>query len=223
MGSNSKPVLGYWNIRGYVHHIRLLLAYLGVDYEDRVYDQGNAGEFNRETWFEKEKFHMGLDFPNLPYWVDGDVKMTESKAILRHLARVNDPTLMGKNNDEIRELETLECVAWDLCELLVRCVYDYTEARIQNYDEMLPQKLEQMSKYLGDKKWFTGDIIKYADFTIYEMLTQQKFYKPDVLKPYPNLVKYLENFEALPSIAKYIKSPNYINSPVYSIWAKYKI
>jgi len=220
---SPKPVLGYWSIRGYAHHIRLLLAYLDLDYEDRTYDQTNVGQYNRQTWFENEKFNMGLDFPNLPYWIDGDLKMTESKAILKHIARTNDPTLMGSNNDEIRELEVLESIAWDVCEILVRCLYDYTEGRIKNYEEMMPKKLEQLSKYLGDKKWFTGDTLKYVDITLYEKLTQQKFYKADVIKPFPNLVRFLENFEALPNIARYIKSPNYINTPVYSVNAVFII
>jgi glutathione S-transferase len=30
---------------------------------------------------------LGLDFPNLPYLFDGDIKLTQSNAILRHVAR----------------------------------------------------------------------------------------------------------------------------------------
>lgn len=35
----------------------------------------------------QEKFKLGLDFPNLPYLKAGDVKLTQSLAILRFLAR----------------------------------------------------------------------------------------------------------------------------------------
>lgn len=35
----------------------------------------------------QEKFTLGLDFPNLPYLKAGDVKLTQSLAILRFLAR----------------------------------------------------------------------------------------------------------------------------------------
>ena len=35
----------------------------------------------------KDKFNLGLDFPNMPYYIDGDVKLTQSMAVLRYLAR----------------------------------------------------------------------------------------------------------------------------------------
>ncbi len=33
------------------------------------------------------KFTLGYDFPNLPYLQDGELKITETHAILRHIAR----------------------------------------------------------------------------------------------------------------------------------------
>ena len=33
------------------------------------------------------KFKLGLDFPNLPYLIDGNIKVTQSNAILRYLGR----------------------------------------------------------------------------------------------------------------------------------------
>ena len=43
-------------------------------------------------------FESGLDFPNLPYYMEGDLKLTQSNAILRHLARKHD--LMGQTSAE---------------------------------------------------------------------------------------------------------------------------
>ena len=34
---DQRPVLGYWGIKGLAQPIRILLKYLGVDYEDKVY------------------------------------------------------------------------------------------------------------------------------------------------------------------------------------------
>ena len=34
-----------------------------------------------------DKYSLGLDFPNLPYWIDGEVKLTQTLAILKYLAR----------------------------------------------------------------------------------------------------------------------------------------
>lgn len=41
---------------------------------------------DRNAWLAV-KFSLGLDFPNLPYMVDGDIRLTQSLAILRYLGR----------------------------------------------------------------------------------------------------------------------------------------
>lgn len=38
--TRAKPVLGYRGIRGKGHQIKYLLAHLGVEYENRVWDHG---------------------------------------------------------------------------------------------------------------------------------------------------------------------------------------
>jgi len=40
---------------------------------------------NRDSWNNvKESF--GFDFPNLPYMIDGETKLTQTNAILRYIA-----------------------------------------------------------------------------------------------------------------------------------------
>lgn len=83
------PKLGYWGVRGLGQFLRNLLVYKGVQFEDRQYKFGTAPDFDRSDWL-KEKFNLGLPFPNLPYYIDGDVKLTQSLAILRYLGRKHD-------------------------------------------------------------------------------------------------------------------------------------
>uniref|UniRef100_A0A4W2D2P4 Glutathione S-transferase n=1 Tax=Bos indicus x Bos taurus TaxID=30522 RepID=A0A4W2D2P4_BOBOX len=78
--------LGYWDIRGLAHAIRLLLEYTDTNYEERQYSVGDAPDYDRSQWLD-EKFKLGLDFPNLPYLIDGTHKLTQSNAILRYIAR----------------------------------------------------------------------------------------------------------------------------------------
>uniref|UniRef100_A0A8C2M9K0 glutathione transferase n=1 Tax=Cricetulus griseus TaxID=10029 RepID=A0A8C2M9K0_CRIGR len=42
-----------------------------------------------------EKFKLGLDFPNLPYLIDGSHKITQSNAILRYIARKHNLCELG--------------------------------------------------------------------------------------------------------------------------------
>jgi len=60
----------YWHIRGRVNPVRMLLHYAGEDFVDKRYSDYNE-------WFGKDKINLPLDFPNLPYYMDGTVKMTQ--------------------------------------------------------------------------------------------------------------------------------------------------
>lgn len=81
-----KPKIGYWNVRGKGAQIKHILAYVGVDYDLKEYSCGEAPEYSRSEWLD-DKFNQGLDFPNLPYFDDGQgFKLTESKAIMKFIA-----------------------------------------------------------------------------------------------------------------------------------------
>ncbi|MED6272480.1 Glutathione S-transferase Mu 1, partial [Characodon lateralis] len=85
-GIKMTMLLAYWDVRGFVGHIRLMLEYTKSDYKEKFYVVGDAPGFDKSCWFN-EKFKLGLDFPNLPYLIDGDKKVTQSMAILRYIAR----------------------------------------------------------------------------------------------------------------------------------------
>ncbi|KAH7976274.1 hypothetical protein HPB52_010443 [Rhipicephalus sanguineus] len=104
-------ILGYWDIRGLAQPIRNMLVYQGVEFEDKRYVFGPEPDFDGEEWLS-EKSTLGLRFPNLPYYMDDDVKITQSLAILRYLARKHE--LAAKDEDETLELDMLEQQARDL-------------------------------------------------------------------------------------------------------------
>ena len=61
----------------------MVLHYLEIEHQDDVIGP---------NWHTDDKFKLGLDFPNLPYYCDPkkSVKLTQSNAILMHIARTND-------------------------------------------------------------------------------------------------------------------------------------
>ena len=84
MNSHALPSTGYWKIRGLAGPIRLLCAYADETIEEKQYEQGDETTgFSRDVWYN-EKETLGLDYPNLPYFIDGDIKLTQSGAILRY-------------------------------------------------------------------------------------------------------------------------------------------
>lgn len=65
----------YWDIRGLAEPIRMLLSYTKTKYHDQVYVQGDGPAFDRSAW-TSVKDTVGLDFPNLPYYIDGNIKVS---------------------------------------------------------------------------------------------------------------------------------------------------
>jgi len=214
----SKPTFGYWNIRGFGQPIRFLIQYLGVDHNEKSYiDDG--GE-KREEWFKKDKFALGLDFPNIPYWIDGDFKLTETKAILKHLSRKYDPKLMPKDETILARSEMLENVLADVWQILVAYAYISTDEVKKSFPENSTVKLEQLSKFIGSNKFAVGSQITYVDFLLYEILYHYTMADASLVKPFANLMSYMKNFESIPQISKFIASPNYLKGPCFSSQAK---
>lgn len=88
---DQKVKYGYWGVRGAGQVGRLLLAYTGANWENIKYT-------SREEWFDKDKKNLGLPFPNLPYLIDGDFKVTESRAINSYIIKKSGKKeLLGKN------------------------------------------------------------------------------------------------------------------------------
>ncbi len=76
---SKAPTLAYWDTRGLAQSIRLLLKYAGVQFNDKRYEFGPGStlaeiESIQKYWLP-DKFNLGLDFPNLPYYIDGDLKV----------------------------------------------------------------------------------------------------------------------------------------------------
>nr|ACO15225.1 Glutathione S-transferase Mu 3 [Caligus clemensi] len=216
----SKAVLAYWDIRGLAQPIRLLLEYTGDEYEDTLYSCGPAPDFDKSCWFNIKQ-SVGLDFPNLPYYIEGDVKLTQSNAILRYIARKND--LCGKSEAEKWKVDLLAEQAMDFRNGIVHLSYNPNFESIKdNYLKSIKVKLVEFSNFIGENPWFTGQSITFADFVLYELMDQHRILSPSLLDQFQNLKEFLDRFEKLSPIATYMKSDRFIRRPINNKMAAFK-
>ena len=52
--------------------VRLLLAFTETEHVEKFYEMGPAPTFDKSD-FHNVKDTLGLDFPNLPYYIDGQL------------------------------------------------------------------------------------------------------------------------------------------------------
>ncbi|UYV82337.1 GSTM3, partial [Cordylochernes scorpioides] len=199
------PVLGYWDGRGRAEHIRMLLHYVGVEFEDKRLHV--SSDLDRSGWMEI-KPTLGLDFPNLPYYIDDDVKMSQSIAILRYVARKHD--LAWKDESEQWQLDMLEQQMVDLLEPVSAGPILFSGKSVEEYKEeyskIAPANIKKVADYLGEKKWLLGDRLSYVDFICYEALYNHKVLLPNIFDLHSNLQTYVARFEELKGVKEYIAS-----------------
>lgn len=191
-----------------------MLTYAGEDFEDILYEQGDGPEFSREAW-TSVKESVGLDFPNLPYYMDDDVKMTQSNTIVRYIAGKYD--LLGKTKEEKVKCDMMLENAMDFRNGTVRLCYnpDYVNLKDAYFERLMKVVFPGFEKFLGDKSWFAhGEEVTACDFPMYELLDQHLLMKPGCLDEFPKLTAFHKRFAELPKIKAYLENLSYIPMPV---------
>ena len=99
----------------------MALAYAGVDYQEVIYNFG-AAEGSDDHW-GTQKSKLGLAFPNLPWYIDDNVKLTQSNAILRYIGRKYN--LSGRFYvKEESEIDMLIDTAADIQQLIIKIIFN---------------------------------------------------------------------------------------------------
>uniref|UniRef100_A0A2I2YMY2 Glutathione S-transferase n=1 Tax=Gorilla gorilla gorilla TaxID=9595 RepID=A0A2I2YMY2_GORGO len=184
-----------------------------LGYEEKKYMMGDAPDYDRSQWLN-EKFKLGLDFPNLPYLIDGAHKITQSKAIWGCIAYKHN--LCGETEGEKIWEDILENQLVDNHVQLARLCYnpDFKKLKAE-YLEALPAMLKLYSQFLGKQPWFLGDKITLVDFITYGVLERNQVFGPKWLDAFPNLKDFISQFEGL-EISAYMKSSCFLPRPVFT-------
>jgi len=111
-----------------------------------------------------------LDFPNLPYLIDGDLKITESKAIERYIiARSGNKELLGKNLHDSAKVNEVLGVLDDIRTAVSKLFYDQEwESKLKETWEKVKVKFDYLEKFIGNKDWTFG-YLTLPDFLIAEL------------------------------------------------------
>nr|XP_006979549.1 glutathione S-transferase Mu 1 isoform X1 [Peromyscus maniculatus bairdii] len=206
-------ILGYWNVRGLTQPIRMLLEYTDSSYEEKKYTMGDAPDYEQSQWLS-DKFKLGLDFPNLPYLIDGPHKITQSNAIIRYIARKNN--LCGETEEERIRADIVENQVMDNRMQLIRLCYNPDFEKLKpEFLKTIPEKIKLYSEFLGKRPWCAGNKITYVDFLVYDILDQHRIFQPHCLDAFPNLNDFMVRFEGLKKISDYMKSSRFIYKPFY--------
>ena len=208
----AKPTLGYWNIRACSRGNlqRYILGYAGVDYQETTHDV--LTEEGRAAW-GATKGTLGLDFPNLPYFIDGDFKLTESMALHHFLCEKYAPQLIGSTPQEKGECYMLQNFmdGWYWGRKKMIFANPNREECVNNM--FSGDGLQKIVAYLGEKTFLTGDQVKFVDFFLYEIINT--IHGMDngsrrVFDTFPTLEAYHGRVKAVPEFAAFLASDKYV-------------
>ncbi|CAF1085501.1 unnamed protein product, partial [Didymodactylos carnosus] len=138
-------ILGYWNIRGLVEPSRMILHYTKTPFTNQTYALQDGPHYAGE-WLKRIN-----PFPNLPYLIDGDIKLTQSNVILRYLGRKFN--MMGKTEKEVAMCELLIDQLFNLRTEFSKAAYGpvegFEDAKQIFINGPLTNYLKMLEKFLG--------------------------------------------------------------------------
>ncbi|XP_017202759.2 hematopoietic prostaglandin D synthase [Oryctolagus cuniculus] len=187
--------LTYFNMRGRAEIIRYIFAYLNIKYEDRRIEQADWPEIKSSVLFGK--------IPILE--VDG-VVLHQSLAIARYLVKNTD--LAGKTEMEQCQVDAIVDTLDDFMSRFPWAEKNQ-DRKNQMFNDLLtheaPHLLQDLDTYLGEKEWFIGNSVTWADFYWDICSTTLLALKSDLLDVHPRLVTLQKKVQALPAIANWIQ------------------
>ena len=189
--------LCYWKIRGAAQVARLLLHFSGMEFEDCYYE-------DHDKWFNEDRLHAGLDFPNLPYLIDNDTNVTEPAAIHRYIIKKWGPKeLLGQNPQDSAQIESFLSVFTEVAgQVKTLFFHNDRENAKAGILERYKVKLDQLQKFVG-KKPLVMNYLTVADFVVAEESHYIQRIFPEEYKTWPFLQDIRHNFEKLPQVRSY--------------------
>ncbi|TKR73237.1 hypothetical protein L596_020572 [Steinernema carpocapsae] len=201
-----KYELIYFDIRGYVEMMRLLLKDQGIEYIDTTYPvEGERTEWNKV----KGEFPFG----QVPCLKDGEKKICQTGAIMRHLGRALnlygnsecDRTFVDMFYEGVRDMR-LKYGTY------VYNFYDDQEKRKEFLTVTLPTALGQLEKlfktHANGQHFVLGEKLSFADYALFEELDVVLTLDAHTLDAFPLLKAFHKRMTERPNLKEYVQKRN---------------
>eukprot|EP00350_Pseudokeronopsis_sp_OXSARD2_P005991 CAMPEP_0170542522 /NCGR_PEP_ID=MMETSP0211-20121228/1923_1 /TAXON_ID=311385 /ORGANISM="Pseudokeronopsis sp., Strain OXSARD2" /LENGTH=151 /DNA_ID=CAMNT_0010845605 /DNA_START=219 /DNA_END=674 /DNA_ORIENTATION=+ len=140
--------------------------------------------------------------------------MTETLSIHKYLAEKYCPDMCGKTAGEKAELDMVARLTHDGKKMKITILCFLSGKERSEVKEEAHKSMEELVKYLGDKKFIMGDNLTWLDFYNLEFfewldwLTEGEFFKKN-----PKTEEYTKRVAELPGLKEYRSSEKFIVKP----------
>lgn len=143
-------------------------------------------------------------FGQIPAYIEGDLVLFETGAIILHIAQTHEGLLPRDKNASMRAImwmfSSLSTVEQPIVErsafVLLERDKPYYQERLPMLDERIHARLKDLSARMGNSEWIDGTF-SCADIMMIHVL--RRLESTELLKPYPNLIAYIARAEKRPA------------------------
>ena len=109
---------------------------------------------------------LELDFPALPYLIDGNIRLTDTYAIMLYLATKYAPELSGQTPKYAAEIDMVYYQIRDAKQFMTQSCYWGAEKKV--LAEEARAKMKPILAFLGKKDFLMGRELSFLDFYMLE-------------------------------------------------------
>ena len=197
--------MAYWNIRGFIEPIRMIMEYLHLRYSDIEYNINFLQPITvpEDQWKRiKECLESGLTMTTSLKGI-GHIPVSHTVGICRHLAQRYRPKMVGSAMNEFAEIDSVLYLCHDIRKALIEAHENGWEQSKETAMKFINEKLCFVNKFLKYRKWISGKQASVADFVFAELLEFLQVFDATAIDMHQNCRKLLRKLYAIPEISKY--------------------